>query len=140
MSEILPNLYLGDQRDALHFYDVDLVINCTTDLPFYTYKAKQIRIPVKDNGDPKESLMLYEIIDDNEIFQIIDSYLEDKKKVLIHCRAGQQRSCAVVACYLIYKYNYDPYQAIATVQVKRPCAFFGGINFMDTIKYYSKSY
>jgi protein-tyrosine phosphatase len=46
---------------------------------------------------------------------------------------GMQRSCAVVACYLIKYHGMDPIQAIDYIKSKRPFAFFGQVNFIDAI-------
>jgi protein-tyrosine phosphatase len=58
----------------------------------------------------------------------------NKKPVLVHCFAGMQRSCAVVACYLIKYYNITPLDAINFIKKKRNVAFFGGVNFMRTLE------
>jgi protein-tyrosine phosphatase len=49
---------------------------------------------------------------------------------------GQQRSCAVVACYLIKYYNLTPQEAIDFIKLKRPIAFFGNVNFLQTIEFF----
>ncbi len=140
MSEILPNLYLGGFQDTFLLKHANLVINCTSDIPFFATFSHNVRLPIEDNGNPDEIVKLYEFIKNDELFEIIDIYLEQKKKVFIHCKAGQQRSCAVMACYLIYKNGYDLFKAIAEVKEKHPIAFFGSINFFDAIKHYSKSF
>ncbi len=140
MSKIYDNLYLGSAQDAEMMKDADLVINCTPDVPFYATKAHHIRLPVQDNGDPDQPKILYELISSDYIFELIDTYLANDKKVLIHCVAGMQRSAAVAACYVIYKKQCDVFIAISHITKKRPIAFLGSINFMDTIKHYSKSF
>ena len=49
---------------------------------------------------------------------------------------GQQRSCAVIACYLIKYNNMNAHTAIEYCKKKRQMAFFGQVNFMDTIMKY----
>ncbi len=139
MTEIIKNLYLGNKNDAIVMSDIGLVINCTTDIQFYSEENTHIRIPVLDNGNFEEHTKLYNLIEDGYIFAIMDNFLSENKKVLVHCRFGQQRSCAVVACFLIWKYNLDPFDAISFIKSKRRQAFFGSVNFFDTIKHYSKS-
>jgi protein tyrosine phosphatase len=39
-----------------------------------------------------------------------------KKKVLVHCHAGNGRTGIVVACYLIYTYNYDAENAVKVLR------------------------
>ena len=54
--------------------------------------------------------------------------------VLVHCYAGMQRSCAVVACYLIRYHNMNPQEAINFIKSKRSIAFAGRVNFIKTIE------
>ncbi len=49
---------------------------------------------------------------------------------------GQQRLCAVIACYLIKYNNMNAHTAIVYCKKKRQMAFFGQVNFMDTIMKY----
>ena len=64
----------------------------------------------------------------------MDYYIRNKRSVLVHCSMGIQRSCALVACYLV-KYNgWTPTEAINYIKSKRPIAFFGNINFLETIE------
>ncbi len=137
MSEIIPNLYLGGDIDARTIQDANLVINCTTDIPFYT-NSNTIRIPIKDNGDFLQQKKLIECIEDDQVFSYMNEFLNLNKKILVHCRYGQQRSCAFVVCFLIWKYNMDIFDAIAFVKTRRQESFFGSVNFMDAIKHYSK--
>jgi len=135
MSEIIRNLYLGNFQDAMNMTNVDLVINCTKNIDFFT-NTKKIRICVEDNGNDEEYKKLFDAIEDNILFEEIDKTLSENKKVLCHCMAGQQRSAAVIACFIIWKYKIDIFEAIAFVKSKRPIAFFGNVNFMSTIKHY----
>lgn len=138
MSEILPNLYIGNMQDATNMTDIDFVINCTSTLPFYSNTARGIRIKIEDNGNPDEYEKLYDYVQNSNLFHLMDLCLEEKKTILVHCIAGQQRSTSLVACYLIYKLKLNPTQAIEFIRQKRPIAFFGNVNFLHTIqKYYN---
>lgn len=136
MSEIIKNLYLGNYQDAKNMVDVDMVINCTSNLEFYAPEAKKIRIYVEDNGNEEEYKKLYDAIENNILFEEMNGMLSQNKKILCHCMAGQQRSAAIVTCFLIWKYKYDLFEAILFVKSKRSIAFFGNVNFMSTIKHY----
>ena len=138
MSEILPNLYIGNMQDATNMIDVDFVINCTSTLPFYSPTARGIRIKIEDNGNPEEFEKLYDYVQNSNLFHLMDLCLEEKKTILVHCMGGFQRSCSLVACYLIYKLQLNPTQAIEFIRQKRPIAFFGNVNFLHAIqKYYN---
>jgi hypothetical protein len=53
---------------------------------------------------------------------------------------GQQLSCAIIACYLIKYNNMNAHTAIEYCKKKRQMAFFGQVNFIDTImKYIQKT-
>ena len=136
MSEIIKNLYLGNYQDAKNMIDVDMVINCTSNLEFYAPEAEKIRIHVEDNGNEEEYKKLYDAIENNILFEKMNEMLSQNNKILCHCMAGQQRSAAVIACFLIWKNDLDIFEAISFVKSKRPIAFFGQVNFMSTIKHY----
>ena len=61
----------------------------------------------KDMDVPDSLYFMLDII--KEIYQMIKI---KKKKVLVHCHAGNGRTGIVVACYLIYTYNYDAEEAV----------------------------
>ena len=143
MSHILGTLYLGDRQDAETMTDVDLVVNCTSDIPFYAKPdAIKIRLPVEDNGDPDQDVKLYNLISDDNIFHQIELHLMNEKKVLIHCRMGAQRSAATLACFLLFHsfHILDQPMNVNTVikfiKNKRKIAFHRGINFIRTIEHY----
>lgn len=140
MSEIIDGLYLGGYKDAESLSNMmSMVVNCTTTVPFYNENTVNIRLKIEDNGEPSESKKLYDSIEDGRLFEQIDHDLKRGKRVLVHCVAGRQRSAALVACFVVWKYKVDPYQAIGYVQGRRREAFFGGANFMDTIVHFYKN-
>jgi protein-tyrosine phosphatase len=93
-----------------------------------------IRISILD--EPFDSENLYNILETQNILDTIKKYISQNKKVLIHCNMGQQRSCAVIACYLIKYNNMNAHTAIEYCKKKRQMAFFGQVNFMDTLMRY----
>lgn len=140
MSEVVPRLWLGGAGEAKELSAAaDMVVNCTCDLPFWNPMAYNVRLAVKDNGERTESVKLFDMLEDDEVFEAIHAALSAGKRVLVHCRAGEQRSAAVVACYVVWRWRMDPLDAIAYVRSKRPEAFLGGANFMDAILHYAKA-
>jgi protein-tyrosine phosphatase len=80
---------------------------------------------------------MYFILEEQKILETIEKYISQNKNVLIHCNMGQQRSCAVCACFIIKYSRLSMDNVIENIKIKRPMAFFGAINFEDTIiKYY----
>ena len=47
--------------------------------------------------------------------------------------AGRQRSCAIVAAYLMRYHNYHIDDAIHYIKTKRPYAFFISVNFKHAL-------
>jgi hypothetical protein len=131
---ILDRLYLGNYKSPELYGDkVSLIINCTKDLPLLPNNniRESIRIPIND--DPSECDNLLQFVKSDNILDLIHSTILNGESVLVHCKAGAQRSCAVVALYLIKYYNLQPHVAIQYIKKKRPIAFFGHVNFMQAI-------
>ena len=139
-NNITKYLYLGN-IDSLQYSDkFALIVNCTTHIAFpETIKLGQvlIRIPVYD--DPKECANLLKYIHETKVLEKIHFCRMSNKAVLVHCHAGVQRSCAIIACYLMKYYKMQLNDAIAFIKQKRPVAFYQGANFMDAMIEFQKS-
>ena len=134
-NEIIDNLYVGNERSVRDFdpNKMTLVVNCTKNIPSQNNSLKKIRLPVDDT--PEESMLLYDYINRTHVLEEIYNCLFSNKCVLVHCRMGIQRSCAVVACYLIKYHRLTPEQAVFFIKKKRPIAFYGNeVNFMETME------
>ena len=144
-DEIIPNLHLGGikaldnykseyNNDTLIFYMVvDLIKYTTTNIANESMEQYEqyLNLPVHDSPDECDNLL--KMINETQVLEKIHNALQNNKPVLVHCFAGMQRSCALVACYLIKYYDFTPKIAIDFIKSKRPIAFFGKVNFMDTI-------
>ena len=139
-DEILPNLYLGSIK-ALGTYEYkELDYYMVVDLIKYNFLLDNIinkyniymNLPVHDSPDECDKLL--SLIHETQVLEKIHLALQQNKPVLVHCFAGMQRSCALVACYLIKYNNMTPHEAIEYIKSKRPIAFFGNVNFMNTLK------
>ena len=131
-DETIKNLFIGNKLAAdSHSHSFSLVVNCSKDIPFSNKCKEGIRIPVNDNGEDINALLNY-MLNTNALEQIHNK-ITNNEPVLVHCFAGMQRSCAVVACYLIKYRNATPQQAIDFIKSKRSLAFFGQVNFMRTL-------
>jgi Dual specificity phosphatase, catalytic domain len=163
VHEILDNLFLGGENALLIDVSYDLIINCTKNNPVPTYwtvdgsgKAAEvsgrfagtggerecqnyIRLPISD--DPDQADVLYRLLKTHHVLETIHEARMQNQRVLVHCFAGMQRSCAVVACYII-QYSgrmpssiiHPPEKVIQFIKSKRPIAFFGAVNFQATIQ------
>ena len=131
-DETIKNLFIGNKLSAdSHSEKFSLVVNCSKDIPFSNKCKEGIRIPVNDNGEDINALLNY-MLNTNALEQIHNK-ITNNEPVLVHCFAGMQRSCAVVACYLIKYRNATPQQAIDFIKSKRRVAFFGQVNFMNAL-------
>lgn len=137
--EILPNLYLGDAKDA-EYYDKNysLVINCTKNIPFFTNNTC-IRIPVDDNLELSEQTIIYNYWIDGRIFEEIDKNIRTGQNILVHCQMGRQRSAATVAAYIMYTLNWPMDRIINFIKSKKPDAFLHSINFQKALEQLEKT-
>ena len=161
INKIIDNLYLSDHtvtynKLLLDNLDIDFIVNVSVDIPIWHTK-EFIKVYINDISQ-----------DEHKFFQKMDYIVEEihkryskNKKVLVHCRAGIQRSATVIACYLLkyqpeiylihfnnfleldknYKYNeYDITDFIIKfIQDKRKIAFTPYPHFYNVIKdYYNK--
>lgn len=140
--EILPNLWLGNLKTAqsgnfIEKYDIDCILNCSSDIPFYTNETLNIRISVNDNFKQDEIDKMYNYLDKSS--NIIEKYLKDNKKILVHCYAGKQRSACVIAAYLIKYAGMTLNESINSIRSKRLIAFTPKVNFLEALKKYENS-
>lgn len=137
MFQILPNLHLSNWSDvqSLEGYPADpdvFIVNCTKDLPMLDgYRC--MRVPVHDNGAPESMRGMCDAIGD--VVDSIQRELADGSKVIVHCLAGQQRSAAVVACFLVESFKMSPQSAIDAVKERKRDAFLTGVNFREVIEW-----
>ena len=108
------------------------IVNCTPDIPFPLMHNSIIRIPVYDH--PSHAQKMHDLIKKKQVLETVHKHLWEGKTVLVHCHAGIQRSCAVVACYLVKYHGLTPDEAIAHIKKRRPIAFVTGVNFRETIE------
>jgi len=134
--EIVEYLHVGSARALQSSDNFSMIVNCTTDdmIRFPKNCTNCIRIPVHD--DPDECNKMISLIDSTQVLAKMHESILEKKPVLVHCFAGQQRSCAIVALYLIRYHTMTPDQAIAHIKRKRRIAFFGQVNFAAAIVYF----
>jgi hypothetical protein len=123
MNEVTDNLFVGSANSASSIIPFSLVVNCTKDIPFPKYETKCIRVPVDDS--PENTNLFIEYIQGQRILEQIHEALTNNRSVLVHCYAGVNRSCSVVACYLVKYRNMTANDAIRFLQTKHCDAFYG---------------
>lgn len=141
-DEIIPGIFLGNEEssqdsDFIKKKGITAVINCTPSVPnkHKTKGVAYIRLPLDDSLKNKDINLMSEwlpyVVDQLKIL-----HKKKKKKILIHCHAGMQRSAIVVAAYLVDTKDMAPLEAIKFIIQKRPIAFHNGesLNFEDSLK------
>ena len=73
-------------------------------------------------------------------YSLIDNKLSNNQSVLIHCRAGMQRSAALLALYLMKKNKYSFDKAKSIIKKERCIAFYPVVNFIGPIKYFETKF
>lgn len=134
-SEIITNLWLGniiDSRNVEFLNNIDIIINCTKNLPFNNDKNEQVRIKVDDNLEKEEIVSMYKYLNNTTSF--IHESLTKGKSIFVHCYAGKQRSATVICAYLMkyLQFSYD--EAKNLLRCKRLIVFTPLTNFDAALK------
>ena len=139
-QEIIPNVYLGNRnsaRDKELLDKIYLVVNCSEELTFYSGKTKNFRVNVPDNLSLDCNLKILVYV--NQILPVMFKCYNEKKPILVHCRAGMHRSATVIACFLMKYFNFNKDSAIQFIKSKRYVAFFPGPNFDLSLELFYKN-
>jgi protein-tyrosine phosphatase len=136
MYEVIPGLYLASfiQARELALDSHYVFMNCTKDLPML---GPGVRIPVNDDLRPESIQTLYSAFPD--AVKWIDSKIKKGNMVVVHCAAGQQRSAAVLAAWLMWKFGYSVDMAVEYLRSVKPDAFLTGVNFRPALEQWSST-
>lgn len=131
-DQILPNLYVGNYHAATYTSNFDVIVNCTRDIPFsISSKIQYIRLPIDDDPSETENLLQK----GPNILEKIHDAIENRKRVLVHCYAGMQRSCALVAMYIMKYYQViSPTAAMKFIKTNRQVAFNPTPTFINALQ------
>lgn len=123
MNEVINNLFVGSANSVSSILHFSLVVNCTKDIPFPKYETKCIRVPVDDSQE--NTNLFIEYIQGHQVLEQIHDALTNNQRVLVHCYAGINRSCSLVACYLMKYRNMTANEAVRFLQTRHCDAFYG---------------
>ncbi len=143
--EILPRLWLGNARaamdpDFLQRAHINVVFNCTKDLPFSMLPSieRKYRLPVDDNLRDEE-IRNMELWAPETVLLIVQEH-QRGSRILVHCAAGMQRSAAATAMTLMVLRQIHADEAIKYVKSIRPIAFTPAVNFREAIDGFDRYY
>lgn len=138
-AEIVPLLYLGNERDSsdltlLQRLGVSKVLNVSRDCEnHFPDMFEYLNLPVEDR--------VYADISQHfsKALQFIEQSRGQGCSVLVHCRAGISRSATVIMAYLIQYYNKSLEEAFDFIKVKHPY-ISPNFNFMGQLVQFQKSH
>lgn len=144
IDNVLPNLYIGNiytalNKDILTKNNIDVIINCSTDIPFIKLDSIKMtyRFPIDDDLSEKHIDNMAQNID--KYVDIIRTHIKNNHNVYVHCRAGIQRSPSVIIGYLIKYNDMDLTQAIHYLRSVRNGVFRPENHFYKSLKSYELS-
>lgn len=131
MSKILENLWLGNGQDALNpqfinQYRINVVVNCTPNIPFNKGIPFKYRIPVNDDLQEQSFTQMYVAM--THIIPVLVKHINRGDRILIHCYAGMQRS-AIVTLGLLTALSFN--QTFSNGITEQSLA-----NYINSIKQY----
>jgi protein-tyrosine phosphatase len=118
LSQITENLYLGNLYDAQNISNllkigIQKVLSLIADPQLLCYPKEIEHKFIKIIDFPRENIIQY--------FGECLLFIEDNKKILVHCVAGASRSATIVIAYLMWKNQLDYKESAKFVEQIRPC-------------------
>jgi len=143
MNEIFPNVFVGNHRAADAFgSQFDMVVNCTPNLPFADRKVSDpgicVRISIDDH--PSRNAEMFMVAANAGVLEKMHEIrtANPKHKILVHCMAGMQRSCAIVAFYIMKYFGLSLPDAMRCIQQNRPIAFQPQATFLPALQEFER--
>jgi protein tyrosine phosphatase len=137
-KEVQPGLWIGSEGDSqnpdfMTAHDIGLIVNCTKNIPFLDMPGVDTyRIPIDDSPSNGDIILSHFPV----VVRAIDSVLQRGKGVLVHCRAGMQRSAATVAAYIMYKYGVSAKNAMNSIKSQKSETFWPVATFANALAKY----
>jgi len=126
-TKVLPNIWIGNSRSAEYeiFFEkenIKSVLNISTSIPhFFTYDTtiEYMRIPVSSRVNLHQIYQYFPIA----IEYIYKNSVLEGKNILVHCDTSTQRSCIIIAAYLLKYYGMTIDESINFIVEKKADAF-----------------
>lgn len=142
-AEIVEGIWLGDASDAmdadtLNQHGIDSVVNCAekhtlTCAEYYPNGWRYLGLDCDDTAS-------YDIIGKHldEFTDFMDECVVNKRKVLVHCAAGINRSATLLIAYLVRRRGMSLIDAISLCHVKRPIILTNEAFVMSLIEWFDR--
>ena len=139
-------IWIGNKLDAMDehtVYNIDHRISHILNVTWDVKTTFDVPVPVQDRKYVYGRLDLDDMDDLSRAlpnaFAFMDCALHQKRHVLVHCRAGVNRSPAVVLAYLVLRRCMSMHSALEIIMSSRPQArpaewFVRQIEMMDSKK------
>lgn len=125
-KQIVPNLFIGSEGDSANpsffqKHNIRLVVNASKNIPFRApAEVRTYRVPVDDHPDENGVMLSHLPV----VVLTMDEILSYGQGVLVHCRAGMQRSAAVVAAYLMWSKGWTANKTFEFINRKKNETFW----------------
>ena len=134
LSQVTDNIYLGNIVDAQNInkllkLGIKKVLSLITDKQLLLYPPTIEHKLININDFPRENIIKY--------FGECLLFIDDNKKILVHCYAGASRSATIIIAYLMWKNQLDYVESCNIIQKIRPivCPNYG---FVRQLKMFDK--
>jgi len=122
-------------------HHINVIVNCSTNIQFHknilnSPLIKKYRVSVDDDLSIISIMKMTKIL--QHISPILNKHLNLGHVILIHCRAGIQRSASVMAGLFMYRYNLTKWESIQLIRSKRLLVFLPMPNFSLSLDMYQK--
>lgn len=103
---------LEEDLEFLKNLKIEVIVNLEEH--YMDYNGFEVKhIPIHDFKAPQ-------LHDFDEFVAFINSKVEEKKRIVVHCYAGMGRTNVMLASYLIHRQVLEPDKALNVVREKRP--------------------
>ena len=132
----IGNKYISQNKNFFQNNNIKVVVNCSKNIDFLNLNKKIYKYRIYLDDDLAIHTIALMSLYMKKLIPIINNHINKKHKILIHCKAGMQRSTSFVAALLMYRYNIQKNFAMKTIKHKRSCAFFPLPNFNLSLHLY----
>lgn len=136
------SLFLGNATAAtnekwLKDNDIDKILNVTPYDYQYPDAVQVVQVPHIDNDHHLTQVKMYKKLP--HMIDLVRTWLKEGKNVLVHCKAGVNRSPTVVIAYLVQYHDMSVQDATKLVREQRPAAYFFGNNFEKALLWFAEN-